>query len=66
MSFNTYQTQEVWLTFELRLAVGEVHINKVSASYTGTESVLEELSLSFKPGENIAICGRTGRCVFEF
>ncbi|KAH9223366.1 P-loop containing nucleoside triphosphate hydrolase protein [Leptodontidium sp. 2 PMI_412] len=41
-------------------ATGEMRVNKVAVSYTGTERVLEELSLFFKPGEKIAICGRTG------
>lgn len=42
---------------------GEIKIQGVDASYTGTELVLKDLSLSIKAREKVAICGRTGRYV---
>lgn len=42
---------------------GNVHMQGVDASYTGTDRVLKGLTLSFEAGEKIAICGRTGRYV---
>jgi ATP-binding cassette subfamily C (CFTR/MRP) protein 1 len=45
---------------------GQVHMQGVDASYTGTDRVLKGLTLLFEAGEKIAICGRTGRCVTPY
>ncbi|PFH57820.1 hypothetical protein XA68_14537 [Ophiocordyceps unilateralis] len=40
---------------------GEITFKDISASYgPSTEAVLKEISFSIKPGEKVAICGRTG------
>ncbi|PHH89568.1 hypothetical protein CDD83_5759 [Cordyceps sp. RAO-2017] len=44
---------------------GAITIENLSASYeSSTEPVLKDISLSIKPGEKVAICGRTGRQVY--
>lgn len=42
---------------------GQVEVQELCASYSGQESsrpVLEDISLLIRPGEKVAICGRTG------
>ncbi|PKY07569.1 multidrug resistance-associated protein [Aspergillus campestris IBT 28561] len=39
---------------------GQIEITNVSAQYRSSEPVLQDVSLSIKEGEKVAICGRTG------
>jgi ABC-type multidrug transport system fused ATPase/permease subunit len=45
---------------------GKIEIRGISASYSGEadDAVLLNMSLVIQPGEKVAVCGRTGRCVF--
>ncbi|PVH86961.1 putative ABC multidrug transporter [Cadophora sp. DSE1049] len=40
--------------------VGDIKVEAVDASYTGTDMVLKDLKLSIKSGEKVSVCGRTG------
>ncbi|KAK1728546.1 ABC transporter [Colletotrichum acutatum] len=45
---------------------GAVELRKVTASYASSGAVLKDVDISIKPGQKVAICGRTGRQVIPF
>jgi ATP-binding cassette subfamily B multidrug efflux pump len=44
----------------LKVGRGEVRFEQVSFSYGGTRTVIDELSLTIRPGEKIGLVGRSG------